>query len=78
MNRTIVLYFDQLILEMVLACLSGQGVALLKSFSLYLEEHAIAVFGRTCFGAGFQWVLLKSNIRAVDAFYKRPELRLVT
>ena len=76
-NRTMVLYFDQLMLELVVACLSGQGVALLKSFSLYLDEHALAIFGRICFGAGFQWMLLQSNIRAADAFYTRPELRLV-
>lgn len=77
-DRHLILYFDQLMLELALAFLTGQGLALLKVFSLYLDEHALAIMGRAAFGSGFQWVLLKSNVKPGDAFYIKPQLKLVT
>lgn len=77
-NRPLILYFDQLILELALAFLTGQGLALLKVFSLYLDEHALAIIGRAAFGSGFQWVLLKSNVKPGEAFFIQPQLSLVT
>ncbi|VVP34120.1 hypothetical protein PS862_04528 [Pseudomonas fluorescens] len=77
-NRPLVLYFDQLMLELALAFLTGQGLSLLKVFSLYLEEHSLAIMGRAAFGSGFQWVLLKSNVKPGEAFHIKPQLTLVT
>ncbi|AXI61429.1 hypothetical protein DLD99_13430 [Pseudomonas kribbensis] len=77
-GRTLVLYFDLLMLEMAMAFLAGQGLSLLRVFSLYLDEQALAIFTRASFGEGGQWALLKSNVKPVDAFFAKPPLRLVT
>lgn len=76
-DRTLVIYLDQLLLDIAYAVLAGQPLQLLHSFSLYLEELSIAILARVPFKGGIQTLLLKSNVTPAQAFAGRPELKLV-
>lgn len=76
-NRTLVIYLDQLLLEIAYAVLAGLPLQALQGFSLYLEELSIAILARVPFKGGFQTLLLKSNVTPAQAFIGRPELKLV-
>ncbi|RFD27450.1 hypothetical protein CER19_18305 [Pseudomonas sp. GL93] len=76
-ERTLVIYLDQLLLEIAYAVLAGLPLQTLQSFSLYLEELSIAILARVPFKGGFQTLLLKSNVTPAQAFVGRPELKLV-
>ncbi|MBM1199703.1 hypothetical protein [Pseudomonas fragi] len=76
-ERTLVIYLDQLLLEIVYAVLAGLPLQALQRFSLYLEELSIAILARVPFMGGFQTLLLKSNVTPAQAFVGRPELKLV-
>ena len=76
-ERTLVIYLDQLLLEIAYAVLAGLPLKMLQGFSLYLEELSIAILARVPFKDGFQTLLLKSNVTPAQAFVGRPELKLV-
>ncbi|EIK71865.1 hypothetical protein PseBG33_2864 [Pseudomonas synxantha BG33R] len=76
-ESTLVIYLDQLLLEIAYAVLAGLSLQTLQGFSLYLEELSIAVLARVPFKGGFQTLLLKSNVTPAQAFVGRPELKLV-
>lgn len=76
-ERTLVIYLDQLLLEIAYAVLAGLPFQVLQDFSLYLEELSIAILARVAFKGGFQTLLLKSNVTLAQAFVGRPELKLV-
>ncbi|AJO78428.1 MULTISPECIES: hypothetical protein [Pseudomonas] len=76
-ERTLVIYLDQLLLEIAHCVLAGLPMQALQGFSLYLEELSIAILARVPFKGGFQTLLLKSNVTPAQAFVGRPELKLV-
>ena len=76
-ERTLVIYLDQLLLEIAYAVLAGLPLQALQGFSLYLEELSIAILARVPSKGGFQTLLLKSNVTPAQAFVGRPELKLV-
>jgi hypothetical protein len=76
-ERTLVIYLDQLLLEIAYAVLANLPLQTLQGFSLHLEELSIAIFARVPFKGGFQTLLLKSNVTPAQAFVGRPELKLV-
>jgi len=76
-ERTLVIYLDQLLLEIVYAVLASLPLQTLQGFSLYLEELSISILARVPFKGGFQTLLLKSNVTPAQAFVGRPELKLV-
>ena len=76
-ERTLVIYLDQLLLEIAYAVLVGLPLRMLQGFSLCLEELSIAILTRVPFKGGFQTLLLKSNVTPAQAFVGRPDLKLV-
>ncbi|MBX8474263.1 hypothetical protein K5D38_05680 [Pseudomonas cichorii] len=76
-ERTLVIYLDQLLLEIAYAVLADLPLQMLQRFSLYLEESNIAILARAPFKDGFQTLLLKSNVTPAQAFIGRTELKLV-
>ena len=76
-ERTLVIYLDQLLLEIAYAVLASLPLEKLQGFSLYLEELSIAILARVSFKGGFQTLLLKSNVTPAQAFVGRPGLKLV-
>ena len=76
-DRTLMVYLDQLLLEIAYAVLTSQPLQTLQGFSLYLEELSIAILARVALKGGFQTLLLKSNVTPAQAFVGRPELKLV-
>lgn len=76
-ERTLVIYLDQLLLEIAYAVLASQPLQMLHCFSLYLEELSIAILARVSLKSGFHTLLLKSNVTPAQAFVGKPELRLV-
>ncbi|AZE62326.1 MULTISPECIES: hypothetical protein [Pseudomonas fluorescens group] len=76
-ERTLVIYLDQLLLEIAYAVLAGLPLKMLQGFSLYLEELSIAILARVPCKGGFQTLLLKSNVTPAQAFAGRPKLNLV-
>ncbi|OLF54096.1 hypothetical protein [Pseudomonas chlororaphis] len=76
-ERTLLIYLDQLLLEIAHGVLAGLPLQALQGFSLYLEELSIAILARVPFKGGFQTLLLKSNVTPAQAFVGRPGLKLV-
>ena len=76
-ERTLLIYLDQLLLEIAYAVLVNQPLPTLHYFSLYLEELSIAILARVPLKSGFQTLLLKSNVTPAQAFVGKPDLRLV-
>lgn len=76
-ERTLLIYLDQLLLEIAYGVLAGLPLQTLQSFSLYLEELSIAILARVPFKGEFQTLLLKSNVTPVQAFGGRLRLKLV-
>ncbi|WP_044875316.1 hypothetical protein [Pseudomonas sp. LFM046] len=74
----LLVYLDQLMLELLYGILAGSSLQAMQGFSFYLDELSVAVFARAPLRGGFQTLLLKSNVRPSEAFVFRPDLRLVT
>lgn len=74
---SVILFFDQLILEIFTLCLLKMPLEKITQFSIYLDPLAISIWSGVGLTEGLYWNLIMSNTKAELSFKNNHNLKIV-